>query len=102
MSSQAPCWANFGKAEGTPQLKLALQLVTKMPFHFKFGTKQEIIISFYFRLRILNATWHMATSKRLFCHFLHKQTTVTNAVLEVGLWSRHKKELPTYTACFAA
>lgn len=77
MSSQAPCWANFGKAEGTPQLKLALQLVTKMPLHFKFRTKQEIIISFYFWLRILNATWYMATSKRLFCCFLGKQTTVT-------------------------
>jgi len=73
VKNQALCWASFGKAEGTPQLKLALQLVTKMSLHFKFRTKQEIIISFYFSLRIFNTTWHMATSKRLFCHIWVKK-----------------------------
>lgn len=31
--------------------------------------------------------------QRLFCHFLDKQTTVTNALLEVGVWRRHKKRI---------
>lgn len=63
-----------------------------MPLCFEFSAKQDALISFYFLLRILNATWHMVSSERLFCHFLDKQITVTNALLEAGVWRRHKKK----------
>lgn len=42
-------WSRWKK----PELELALQLVPKMPLHFNFRTKQEIIISFWFLIKDL-------------------------------------------------